>query len=640
MRFLCVFLLSLMLLIPVSSSEAQRFGGRGGGGFGGGARGGGGGFSRGPSMSLAMPSRPAASRPTVNRPAPATRPSTARTSPTGPSVASRAQTRPGNVRPSAGNLSGSRTSAAGTSGRTTGGSARGNLGNPMAGARSNFQQPSRNQLDSFLSGEQATGAVRGNPLANPSGAPGNRNGGSSGRDLNGLVDPGPSVGDGGNSRTWETAGGGSITIGGTGKGGTTQGGANVGAGVGGIKIETGSGNTFTKGGVVAGGSQGDSVAGVAGGRTSVETAGGGSGSVGRGVAGVSDGERGAVVGSRRGRVETAAGGSAVGGRDLAAVTDGNNSAVAGRGGVAANDGSGNRFAAGRAGYADSSGYREGAGFNASQNQWGYTRINTASGFGTNGTGRRSYQHTVIGPGGNAISTGRGASFINGQFVGGRSYTAINANFNRWNYFGPGYYNRYPGAWFPGKWAIIGTAWSTATWATAGAYCGCVGDGVYYDYGDSVVYQDGSVLYDGEVVASEGEYYEQANAIAQTGQAPENEEWMPLGVFALITEPDQDHSDKLLQLAVNRNGEIAGNYQDLLTDEVTPVFGAVDKATQRVAIRLEGNDSLVMEVGLYNLTNDEVPVLIHQGSDQRQARTLIRLVPPEEQGEESENGDDQ
>jgi hypothetical protein len=68
----------------------------------------------------------------------------------------------------------------------------------------------------------------------------------------------------------------------------------------------------------------------------------------------------------------------------------------------------------------------------------------------------------------------------------------------------------------------------------------------------------------------------------------------------------------------------------VTDKVTPVVGAVDKATQRVALRLEGNDELILETGLYNLTNDEVPVLVHFGPDRQEARSLIRLKKPEDE----------
>ena len=62
----------------------------------------------------------------------------------------------------------------------------------------------------------------------------------------------------------------------------------------------------------------------------------------------------------------------------------------------------------------------------------------------------------------------------------------------------------------------------------------------------------------------------------------------------------------------------------------PVTGSVDKKTQRVALKIEGNDSVVVETGLYNLTNDEVPVLVHFGPDRQESRTLIRLKQPEKE----------
>ena len=50
------------------------------------------------------------------------------------------------------------------------------------------------------------------------------------------------------------------------------------------------------------------------------------------------------------------------------------------------------------------------------------------------------------------------------------------------------------------------------------------------------------------------------------------------------------------------------------------------------MKLEGNDQLVVETGLYNLTNDEVPVLVHFGPDRQEGRVLIRLQQPEAQAE--------
>jgi len=46
------------------------------------------------------------------------------------------------------------------------------------------------------------------------------------------------------------------------------------------------------------------------------------------------------------------------------------------------------------------------------------------------------------------------------------------------------------------------------------------------------------------------------------------------------------------------------------------------------LRLKGNDAVVLETGLYNLTNAEVPALVHFDKDRREPRTLIRLKNPQ------------
>ena len=43
--------------------------------------------------------------------------------------------------------------------------------------------------------------------------------------------------------------------------------------------------------------------------------------------------------------------------------------------------------------------------------------------------------------------------------------------------------------------------------------------------------------------------------------------------------------------------------------------------------------MVVEAGLYNLTNDEVPVLVHFDAQRQEPRTLIRLKNPEESPEQ-------
>jgi hypothetical protein len=342
----------------------------------------------------------------------------------------------------------------------------------------------------------------------------------------------------------------------------------------------------------------------------------GGGTVGAGVGGI--------------KVETA-GGATYGKVGGAVGASGSSGAAVRTGSVSGAQGARGSIANVSRGYADTAGNVGRASATVAQNRAGYTAANVRGGYASGGTGQIGSVSGVRGPGGNVVAAGRGASFVNGQFVGGRSWAAVNGAYTRWNAFTPGWIGGYPGAWWPGKWAAYGTAWALATWPWASAYGGCTGEPMYYDYGSNVAYDDGQVYVDDQPVATAQEYYDQANQIAAAGAQATNEDWLPLGVFAIVADEGQTHTDKIVQLAINRDGAVRGNYQDLLTDQVTPIVGAVDKTTQRVSMKLQGNDQLVVETGLYNLTNDEAPVLVHFGADRQEGRLFIRLKQPEGSG---------
>ena len=87
----------------------------------------------------------------------------------------------------------------------------------------------------------------------------------------------------------------------------------------------------------------------------------------------------------------------------------------------------------------------------------------------------------------------------------------------------------------------------------------------------------------------------------------------------------------MQLAVNKTGTLAGNYSDLISGTTRPIQGAVDKKTQRVAWTIGNNKHTVGETGLYNLTKDEAPALIHIGKDKTEQWLLVRLKQPAQGG---------
>src|SRR5207249_53710 len=145
-------------------------------------------------------------------------------------------------------------------------------------------------------------------------------------------------------------------------------------------------------------------------------------------------------------------------------------------------------------------------------------------------------------GGSRVVAGRG---VYGGYVGTRYVAAgslhgqgvyVRSSFHNYNAFRPGWYARYPGAWFTAGW-LAGSAWTTAPWGTYTTYVGYPVDvsPYNYEYGDNITYQDGNVYYGSQVAGTEAQYAEQATQIAAAGQqAPPaaDDKWQALGVFAM------------------------------------------------------------------------------------------------------------
>jgi hypothetical protein len=124
-------------------------------------------------------------------------------------------------------------------------------------------------------------------------------------------------------------------------------------------------------------------------------------------------------------------------------------------------------------------------------------------------------------------------------------------------------------------------WRPATWAALGGWVAgsSWGSPAYYDYDNGIYYQDDQVYMNGKPVATAEDYYNQASEILTSAPPaqPSEGEWMPLGVFAISRDQATD-SNTLLQLAVAKNGVIAGTYYNTSTNIARPVRGQVDKKT--------------------------------------------------------------
>jgi hypothetical protein len=96
----------------------------------------------------------------------------------------------------------------------------------------------------------------------------------------------------------------------------------------------------------------------------------------------------------------------------------------------------------------------------------------------------------------------------------------------------------------------------------------------------------------------------------------------------LTKNDEKDSHDVFQLAINKQGIIRGNFQDSKDNVTEPVQGSANLQTQRVAFTVGDKKTTVIETGLYNLTKDEAPVLIHFGADRTEQWLLVRLKNPD------------
>ena len=163
---------------------------------------------------------------------------------------------------------------------------------------------------------------------------------------------------------------------------------------------------------------------------------------------------------------------------------------------------------------------------------------------------------------------------------------------------------------------------------------------YYDYGSggNVVYQNGYVYVNGQVVGTYSQYSQSAADLATvdpTAVPPTADDgWLPLGTFSVALSESDTKPTRVVQLAVNKAGLISGTWYNSATDKAYTVQGRVDLETQRVAFTIGDDRDLVLETGLYNLTQNEAPVLAHLGPEKTATYLFVRLPEPAQEGTEA------
>jgi len=210
------------------------------------------------------------------------------------------------------------------------------------------------------------------------------------------------------------------------------------------------------------------------------------------------------------------------------------------------------------------------------------------------------------------------------------------------YFGPRFWATH-NVFFPGRYGYYWWGarpawywWTAPGWyAYAGWFPGWGWNApYYYDYGPggNVVYMSDGVYVNDQLVGTSADYAASAAALASVDptaiSANAEGEFLPIGTFAISTSANEKDPSRVIQLAVDKNGIVTGTMFNTETDKTFPVVGRVDKDTQRVAFTIGDNKDVVLETGLFNLTQEQTPVLVHNGPDQNETYLFARLEHPE------------
>jgi hypothetical protein len=172
-----------------------------------------------------------------------------------------------------------------------------------------------------------------------------------------------------------------------------------------------------------------------------------------------------------------------------------------------------------------------------------------------------------------------------------------------------------------------------TWATVGAVGSFFGAGYSDTSGGGEYYYDEGTVYSDEGQIPAEEYAAQAEEIVESApevENPDDMEWLPLGVFALAENKNSDAAPNMfLQLAISKEGIVAGTYNNKSTDETKSVEGMVDMKSGRAAWTIAGQSAPIMEAQLDSLTDNETNALLHFADGTTQEWLMLHMEKPAE-----------
>ncbi len=200
-----------------------------------------------------------------------------------------------------------------------------------------------------------------------------------------------------------------------------------------------------------------------------------------------------------------------------------------------------------------------------------------------------------------------------------------------NWFNNSFWNDHN--YHPAYWNNAANWWGGASWAGVDGWLGYGwNEPVYYQEGYPIPINDTSGTNYLLAQPSEDLQYAPSNlpyqAVAQSdGRSLEGvSDWLPLGVYALVNDANNSSDPNMFfQLAISKEGEVAGSYYNDSSDQIYPLEGLVDQTTQIAAWKMSvGEGSPIFQTGIFNLTKDQTTVEVTYSDGSKQNWLLIRI----------------
>jgi hypothetical protein len=174
-----------------------------------------------------------------------------------------------------------------------------------------------------------------------------------------------------------------------------------------------------------------------------------------------------------------------------------------------------------------------------------------------------------------------------------------------------WYADHPAAWqathpHADAWAVA-SATGVAAWLGWAAY-----PETYGTSNTTVVYQETPADETEEEPAVDDQAFTNQTATPQDDAG----DWLALGVYSVVSNSGEPAS-RLLQLAVNRQGELRGVYFDTIANTSQNLSGRVDQATQEAQWSIDSNAQITFRANLDQLTQPTGTIEVTQPAGAQQ-----------------------